>query len=133
VERTPLNVIIWDLDDPFPDVQQEIDNDDNDGELDESSASDDGNNVVELTRPLDPGMAAFYLVELVTKYRRYRLRELTVSLGEDARTGDDPIEVPTDRPVDLAADFRRFVTDLKDYHRIRASAASASAGSRCPR
>jgi hypothetical protein len=107
VERTPANVLLWDLDDPFPEEHQG-DGTASDGH--DSVASDDDNNVVTLSEPQDPGMAAIYLGKLMTKYRWYRLRELPVSLDEDDLLGNSD---------DLPAEFRRFASALKKYGRIR--------------
>jgi hypothetical protein len=107
VERTPANVLLWDLDDPFP---HEHKGDDTASDGHDSVETDDDNNVVKVAEPMEPGIAAIYLGKLMTKYRRYRFRELTVSLDEDDLLGD---------PEDLPADFRRFVRGLEAYGRIR--------------
>jgi hypothetical protein len=132
VDRTPLNVLLFDLDDPFPE-------DDNDGEGGgrgggggggggqvqgrpinggghedgyDSSESDDEHNLVDPRRVVELGLASVWLSNLMTnRYRRYRLRELAVSCGEDDLLGDDPNDLP--------ADFREFVRAFTRYGRIR--------------
>jgi hypothetical protein len=99
VERTPLNVILQDLDDHFPD-----DSNDNEGgggngdDHHDSSESDDENNLVTFPGPQDPGLSGLILSSLMGTYRRYRLRDLTVSLAEE-----DLID-----PSERAVDFRRL-------------------------
>jgi hypothetical protein len=108
VERTPANVILWDLDDPFPEEQDE-EEDEKDYDGVGSVESDDDNNLVELSEPQEPGMAALYLADLMIRYRRYRLRDLTVSFGADVVTNW------ADYPNSIA----RFVVMIDAYSRIK--------------
>lgn len=99
VERTPLNVIHWELDYPYQNVE-EVGGTNEDISY-SSSESDDTNNVVEPARALDPGRAVTHLGSLIDRYQRYRLRDLTVTFAADERrTGNNPSE--------LADDFRDF-------------------------
>jgi hypothetical protein len=136
VDRTPLNVLLFDLDDPFPENGDDDDDDEGGGRGGggsqvqgrpihgssrssgvggsyDSSESDDENNLVDPGRVVEPGLASFWLSNLMTnKYRRYRLRELAVSCGEDDLLGDDP-------NGDLPGDFREFARAFTRYGRIR--------------
>jgi hypothetical protein len=110
VDRTPFNVILWDLDYPFPD-DDEIGGDclDHDYAHD-SLESDDENNLVEVApEGVEPGFAATLLWDVIETHLRYRVRDLTVNFGADVVTDWD------DYPDSIV----RFVSDLGGYGRIK--------------
>jgi hypothetical protein len=113
VERTPFNVVMRLLDDPFPENNNYNSGggagDANEDDDHDSVESDDENNVVALSEPKDPGLAGVFLEDHMDTYRRYRLRDLTVTFDEEELL----------EPSELADDFRRFVRALDDYGRIR--------------
>jgi hypothetical protein len=79
VDRTPSNVILWDLDYPFPD-DDEIGGDGLGHDYSHDSVeSDDENNLVAVPpEGVEPEFASTLLWDAIDKHLRYRIRDLTV-------------------------------------------------------